>query len=76
MIEAVSLPVGGFANIQWQGNDYVKWKHILSKLYARKALTERQHSELTRLRRQYGIDKFYSFKTKQHERMEVTKAAN
>ncbi len=61
MIEAVSLPVGGFANIQWQPGDYEKWKQILSKLYARKPLTERQLSELTRLRQQYGIDKFYSF---------------
>ncbi len=57
-----SLPKGGFANIEWQGNDYEKWKQILAKLYARREpLGNELQAELTRLRSQYKIDRFYEF---------------
>ena len=60
--KVTSLPVPGFAKIQWQGQDSKKFTTLLRKLYySNRPLTENQLRELDRLRKQYGLDKYYLF---------------
>ncbi len=59
---AVSLPRGGFSEIEWMPGDYARWKEVLSKLYAKaEPLGDELQKELQRLRKTYKLDKYYRF---------------
>ena len=60
--KVTSLPVAGFTKIEWQGQDSKKFTTLLRKLYySQRSLTENQLRELDRLRKTYGLDKYYLF---------------
>lgn len=61
--KAVSLPVGGYRQIEWAPGDHQRFRQILSRLYAKQRLTAKMNADLDRLRKAYRLDRYYRFET-------------